>query len=142
MACTKPGGQEDGVHLEIFAKRLVLLVPAGIGIAPPIRSTGGYVLGGRCSYAARTRDPTGVIEVRRESNLRLGQFFSLWGQPLGRTRLASFHTGRTRPVLAFVDGRSWTRNPRDIRLRRHAEIVLEIGGFVRPHITYRFRKGL
>ena len=53
------------VHLELFARGLVLLVPAGIGVAPPVERDGAYVLGGRCLYPLRTREPTGVSRSRR-----------------------------------------------------------------------------
>jgi len=33
-------------------------------------------------------------------------------------------------------------SPRSIVLRRHAEIVLELGVFIPPHSTYAFPKGL
>ena len=52
-----------GAHLELFARGLVVLVPAGIGIAPPLRVDGLKASGG-CSYPVRTREPTGVIEAR------------------------------------------------------------------------------
>ena len=125
LLCTR-GGTRYGVHIELFANRRVVLVPAGIGM----RSS--------CSYPLRTRTPEGVVQVRRGTRLTLGHFFTLWGRPLTRTRLASFR-GR---VLAFVDGRPWRGDPRAIPLRRHAEIVLEVGGYIPPHPSYRFRDGL
>src|SRR5207245_10093727 len=124
------------VHLELFANRLVLLVPAGIGVAPPLRRDHAYVLGGRCSYPLRTREPTGVVEVAASRPLRLGDLFRVWGQPLGARRLAGFRAARS--VLAFVNGRRIGGNPRAIALRRHDEIVLEIGGYVPPHSSYLF----
>jgi hypothetical protein len=142
LSCRGSAGRRFGVHLELFANRRVVVVPAGIGIAPPRRTKGVYVVGGRCSYAARTREPTGVVEVRQGMNLRLGQLFALWGQSLGRSRLGGFTAARGTRVLAFVDGRSHIGDPRLIPLRRHAEIVLEVGGFVPPHTSYRFPKGL
>jgi hypothetical protein len=117
------------VHLELFAQRRVVLIPPGIGVAPPRTRTGAYVRGGRCSYPLRTREPTGVIEVRvRPRAMTLGQFFAIWGQPL---------RGR-----AYVDGRRWRGDPRRIPLGRHAQIVLEVGGYVRPHARYGFPPGL
>jgi hypothetical protein len=142
MTCSRRVRPRFGVHLELFAKRLVVLVPAGIGVAPPRRIRGPYVVAGRCSYAARTREPTGVFEIERGRSLRLGQLFSLWGQALSPVRLAGFRVAGRERVLAFVGGRRWRGDPRTIPLRRHAQIVLEIGGYVPPHATYRFRKGL
>jgi hypothetical protein len=127
------------VHLELFARRLVLLVPAGIGVAPPVERDGAYVLGGRCLYPLRTLDPTGVVEVASPRPLRLGDLFRLWGQPLGQRRLAGFRSGRA--LLAFVNGMRFHGDPRAIPLRGHDEIVLEIGGYVPPHTSYLFAKG-
>jgi hypothetical protein len=129
LRCMRARTRRYGVHLELFARRKVVLVPPGIGIAPPRTTRGAYVSGGRCSYPLRTREPTGVIEVEaRRPTMTLGQFFAIWGQ---RTR------GR-----AYVNGRRWTRDPRAIPLTRHAQIVLEVDGYVRPHATYRFPPGL
>jgi hypothetical protein len=141
MRCAKTSGRRFGAHLELFAARRVVLVAPGIGIAPPRTRDGAYVRGGRCSYPLRTREPTGVIEVEAEARGRprtLGQLFAVWGQPLGPTRLAGFD-GRVR---AYVNGRRWTRAAAAIPLRLHAQIVLEIGGYVRPHASYRFPSGL
>jgi hypothetical protein len=138
LRCSRALARRFGVHLELFAKRLVVIVPAGIGIAPPLRRDGAYVRGGRCSYPARTREPTGVIEIEDGARLTLGEFFDLWGQPLSSTRLAGFR-GR---VTAFVGGRRRPGDPRTIPLARHAQIVLEVDGYVRPHASFLFPRGL
>ncbi len=140
LRCTNAKPPRFGVHLELFAARQVVIVPAGIGVAPPLRRQGSYVLGGRCSYPVRTREPTGVVEVERRASLTLGRLFAVWGQPLSRTRLAGFASSA--PVLAFVDGHRRLGDPRSIPLRPHAEIVLEVGGYVPPHASFLFRKGL
>ncbi len=139
LVCSAASAVRLRVHLELFARRLVLLVPAGIGISPPLRQEGARVIGGRCSYPLRTREPTGVIEVSSARPLRLGDVFQVWGQQLSPQRLAGFRT--TGRVLAFVNGRRFTGDPRTIRLRGHDEIVLEIGGYVPPHTSYLFPKG-
>jgi hypothetical protein len=141
MRCSPgPGGPRYGVHLELFAARRVVIVAPGIGIAPPRTREGAYVRGGRCSYPVRTREPTGVIEVEGGGPrpLRLGDLFDLWGQPLGPRRLAGFR-GR---VQTYVGGQAWRGDPRAIPLARHAQIVLEVGGHVPPHASYRFPPGL
>src|SRR5206468_1998975 len=63
LTCARTRTLRFRVHLELFARRLVVLVPAGIGIAPPSRRDGAYVVGGRCLYPLSTREPTGVVEV-------------------------------------------------------------------------------
>jgi hypothetical protein len=138
LRCSRTGGASYGVHLELYARRLVLPVPSGIGVAPPQRRRGVYVLGGRCVYPLRTLEPTGVVIVRRGRVPSLGALFAVWGQPLTGHSLASFR-GR---VSAYVGGRRWTGPPDTIPLRRHAEIVLEIQGAVPPHPAYRFPPGL
>jgi len=122
-------GRRFGVHLELFAAGKVVIVPAGIGVAPPWRRDGAYVRSGRCSYPVRTREPTGVLEVSRPG-LTLADLFAIWGR-----RLDSFRRG-------YVDGRRWRGPLAAIPLRRHAEIVLEVGPFVPPHTSFLFRKGL
>jgi hypothetical protein len=131
-----------GVHLEVFARRLDVVVPAGVGVAPPRVREGAYVLRGRCLYPLRTFEPTGLIEIDRGAELSLGQFFGVWGQPLGRRRLLGFRAAQGEQVAAYVNGRRWRRDPRRIPLERHAAIVLEIGGYFPPTKRYVFPAGL
>jgi hypothetical protein len=128
--CAPETERRFGVHIELFVHRRVLLVPAGVGVAR----------GGRCSYPMRTREPTGVIEVRRGTRATVGDLFRLWGQPLGRHRLAGFRSPA--PLLAFVGGKRLRGDVRSIPLSRHAQIVLELGGYVPPHPRYLFADGL
>jgi hypothetical protein len=124
------GGRRYGVHLEVFARGRVVIVPAGIGVARG------------CSYPTRTLEPTGVIEVRRGQRLALGDFFRIWGQPLSSRRLVGFGTTGSAPVRAYVAGRRWRGSVGSIPLRRHAQIVLELGAFIPPHRAFLFRPGL
>jgi hypothetical protein len=77
-----------------------------------------------------------VIEAAASQSLRLGDVVRVWGQPLSPRRLAGFSSAQR--VLAFVNGRRYFGDPRTIPLRRHDEIVLEIGGYVPPHRSYLF----
>jgi hypothetical protein len=138
LGCAAAPGPRYGVHLELYADRLVLPVPAGIGIAPPQLLRGAYVVGGACTYPLRTYEPTGVVVIGARRRVDLSMLFSIWGQPLSRTRVASFHG----PLLAYLDGRRWRGTPGAIPLTRHAEIVLEINGAVPPHPRYAFPPGL
>src|SRR4051794_20600935 len=94
LRCSRSAARRFGVHIELFANRLVALVPPGIGTMP----------GSACSYPARTRDPTGVIEVAPGARLTLGHFFSIWGRALSRQRLLGFRERPGRELLAFVNG--------------------------------------
>jgi hypothetical protein len=127
-----------GAHLELYAGRLVLPVPAGIGVAPPLVRRGVYVLGGACSYPVRTFEPTGVVVVDGGRPPTLAALFALWGQTLTAHTIAGFHG----QVLAFVGGRRWQGAPGAIALSPHAEIVLQVGGRLPPHTKYRFPPGL
>jgi hypothetical protein len=134
LRCASTAAVGRRAHVELFANRRVLLLPAGIGMAPPLVRDGAYVVRARCSYALRTTAPTGVIEVAPGVAPKLGDLFGLWGQPLTGSRLAGFRG----LVHAYVAGRRWQGNVRAIPLRRHAQIVLEIGGYVRPHAFFLF----
>jgi len=138
LRCVRSEGPRFGVHVELFAHGRVVIVPAGIGVAAPRRRIGAFVRPRGCSYALRTVGPTGVVAVRRGPPLALGRLFAVWGQPLSPTRLAGFSTRRGAPVRAYVAGRRWRGPLGEIPLRRHAQIVLELGRFVPPHRSFRF----
>ena len=53
----------------------------------------------------------------------LGEFFDLWGQPLSASQVGPAHG----TVTAIVNGRVWAGDPRQIPLKRHAQIQLEVG---------------
>jgi hypothetical protein len=143
LRCTR-GGARFGVHLELFAHGRAVILPASIGVASPFARLGGAVRPCGCSYAVRTVEPTGVVEVLRgpRLTLKLGDLFAVWGRPLSRTQLVGFSTGERAPVRAYMDGRRVHAPPRTIPLRRHAEIVLELGRYVRPHRSFLFPPGL
>jgi hypothetical protein len=118
-------GRRFSVHVELFAHRRVVIVPPGIGVARG------------CSYPVRTTQPTGVVEVARGPRRTLGDLFAVWGRRLGPRRLLSF-PGR---VSVFVGGRRRPGDPRTVPLTPHAEIVVEVGGYVAPHPSYVFPRG-
>lgn len=136
LRCRTAVAPTHWVHVELFARGRVLLLPAGIGIAPPRRTRGAYVAGGRCRYPVWTDEPTGLVAV--SGTAELGDLAAVWGRPLGPARLAGFRG----PVRAWVDGRAWRGDPRRIPLRRHAQVVLQAGRpWVAPHARYRFPAG-
>jgi hypothetical protein len=142
LRCERGPGTRFGVHLELFARGRVVIVPAGIGVAPPWSRPRPHVVSGACAYAARTTTPTGVIEVRSGRELTLRDFFVVWGQPLGDRRLAGFRARPEQHVRAYVAGSRWHGAAGAIPLHRHAEIVLELGTYIPPHSTFLFTRGL
>jgi hypothetical protein len=134
LRCQRRVGRREQAHVELFAAGRVVPIPPGIGVAPPLRRRGAYVRTGRCSYPLRTTEPTGLLELRRDAGLTLGALFDVWGQPLSRRRLARFRGA----VRAYLGGVRWRGDPRQLPLRGHAVVVLEVGPFVPPHVSYRF----
>jgi len=118
-------------HVELFARRRVVVVPAAIGLRAP-RLTLGRVAAARCRADVWTLDPSGV--VRFAGNATLGDLFRAWGRELGPRRLLGF-AGH---VHVYVAGRAWHGDPRRLRLRDRAEIVLEVGGWIPPHRSFLF----
>jgi hypothetical protein len=109
------------VHLELFANRFVVVVPARIGVR-----------GIRCRARLWTTEPTGVI--RFEGRATLGDLFAAWGRLLTRTRLLSFRG----TVSVYRNGVLLRVDPRAIPLVAGDELVLEVGGYIPPHRSYRF----
>jgi hypothetical protein len=140
-ACRSRPGARDGAHVEVFAQNRVLLLAAGIGTLPPRKTFAGHITAARCYGSLITLDPTGLVLVRAGAKLDVADLFRSWGQPLSRTRLASFTAPAGAQVEVFVDGRRWGGAPGDVPLSWHSEIVLEVGPHVPPHASYRFPPG-
>jgi hypothetical protein len=116
------GGRTFEIHVELFADRKVVVVPAGIGS------------GRRC---LSTTEPTGVVHVAAGGRYTLGDLFRVWGRRLTPTALLSFG-GRVR---VYLGGRRLRGEPGAVPLTKHAQIVVETGGYVAPHPSYLFPKG-
>ncbi len=126
LRCGSPG-TAFRIHLELFANRKVVVVPAGIGVS------------GSCVYPVRTTNPGGVVEVARGAKLHVADLFRVWGQPLATRRLAGFSS--TRLVRAYVGGQLVRGPIGAIPLAPHAEIVLELGPYLVPHSFFLFPGG-
>ena len=88
-----------------------------------------------------TLEPTGVVLVRRGATLDAGRPVPL----MGAAAVDATDWPRSRhsrqDVRVFVNGRPWQRPAGAVPLRRHAEIVLEVGPYVPPHASYTFPPG-
>lgn len=129
------------MHVELFAANRVVIVPSGIGTRVPAERLSGRIVTARCYGDLVTLEPTGLVLLRSGSRLRLADLFRAWGQPLSATRLGPFAAPLGTRVHVFIDGRGWRRSPASVPLTRHAVIVLEVGPYVPPHVSYRFPPG-
>ena len=125
-AC-RAGGSYFRVHLELFAHRRVVIVPPGIGV------TAG------CSYPARTRTPTGVVEVAAGARLDLGDLFRIWGQPLGAHRLASFRSELPSARTSMAAPSAARSSPSRSSLAPRS--CSSSAAYVAPHSFFLFPKG-
>lgn len=126
-------------HLEILYQGTEVSVPAQIGIPSDAAQP--------CFYWLHTHDTTGVIHIEApagdDHGFTLGQFFDIWGQKLSGNQVAYFKTDANHQMKVWVDGQPYTGNPRDIVLKAHEQIVIEVGpGFTDPPPTYTFPSGL
>jgi len=138
MSC-RPGYPVASVtHVELFAANHVVIIPAGIGVAPPLRRHGVYVRGGRCVYPLRTVEPTGLVLMGPGRTRTLGELFALWGQRLSSHEVAGFHAEAGQDVSVFSDGVPWRGNPAAVPLSSRAQITIEVGPYVPPHARYVF----
>jgi len=115
-------------HLTIFVNGLPRQVPAGVGI-PGARAQntprGPFISSGTCFYWLHTHAADGIIHTESpvHRTFTLGNFFNVWGQPLGPGQVGPARGH----VTAIYNGRAYQGNPRDIPLNAHAQIQLEVG---------------
>ena len=112
-------------HLAIFVNGKAQQVPAGIGV-PGARAQetahGPFIATGTCFYWLHTHAADGIIHPVQRT-FTLGNFFDVWGQPLGPDQ-AGPATGR---VVTLYNGKVYQGNPRDVPLTAHAQIQLDVG---------------
>ncbi len=127
-------------HLEMFVNGVQKLVPAGVGIGPPLQFQNDFVVGGSCFSWLHTHDETGVIHIESpiQRTFTLGNFFDIWGQPLSADQVGPAH-GK---ISAFLNGKPFTGDPRSIPLDAHNLIQLDVGKPVVPPQPYTFPPGL
>ncbi|TCS39297.1 hypothetical protein EDC30_101252 [Paucimonas lemoignei] len=118
---------DTSAHLAIYRNGEQLAIPQDIGRTAT------------CEYEVHTHNRSGVIHVASTEYKRftLGDFFSLWGQPLTATNVAGF-TGE--PIVIYVedkgDLRRFMGDPANIDLASHRNIVIQIGSQLTQVPTY------
>ena len=84
---------------------------------------------GHCDYQMHTHDGSGLVHIETDvpATFTLGQFFALWGQPLGTAGVAGL---AGRPTYYVIDREKvvrFTGDPATIALDAHREIVIVTG---------------
>jgi len=132
-------------HVTVFVDGKPRAIPAGVGVDPPVgpdnyrASPIGPQFGetpGQCLAWVSTRYADGLIHVEssEQRSFTLGDFFKVWGQPLGTNELGP-EQGR---VTAIVNRKAWTGDPADIPLDAHTQIQLMVGKPLVAPQTIRF----
>jgi hypothetical protein len=126
-------------HLQVYVDGQPRQIPGGIGIIQPVAQPtrlGPLYAATQCYYWLHTHTADGIIHIESPTSTiyTLEEFFDEWRQPLSSNQVASAHG----PVTALVNGRRWTKSPRQIRLAPHAVIQLEVGKPTVPfhHISF------
>jgi hypothetical protein len=133
LNCTVAGNKYSYSHLSIYQNGKQLSLPANVGYVKPTmaKQTG-------CVYPVHTVDASGKIrmDVTSNASYTLGQFFSVWGQPLSTTNVA----GLTGNVTAWVNtGGTLTKYTGDLSslvLPDKGEVTLVIGATPTQIATY------
>jgi hypothetical protein len=136
--CRPRLGARIAAHVELFAENHVVLIAGGVGTAAPRTVVDARITRARCFGAVVTLDPTGIVYARPGAAPTLADLFRSWGEPLSATRLASFVAPPGTRVRVYVDGRSRGGPPELVPLSEHAEIVVEVGPRVPPHVHFTF----
>jgi hypothetical protein len=115
-------------HLAVFVNGSLRPIPPGIGIVKPVvthSSVGGFAQASTCYYWLHTHVQDGVIHIESPTKqvYELGDLFDEWRQPLSASQVA----GAKGAVMAYVNGKPFTGNPRSIPLSSHATIQLDVG---------------
>jgi hypothetical protein len=120
-------------HLTVFVDGVLRPLPPGIGIVQPTAANsanGPFYSASNCYYWLHVHAQDGIIHIESPTvqSYSLGQFFDLWGQPLGAGRVAT--EGGT--LTVYVDGTLYTGDPRAILLGSREDIQIDVGTVVPP----------
>jgi len=118
-------------HVVVYVNGQERRLPAGIGITKPQLvqhyATGPFIDVGLydCLYWLHTHVADGIVHVESPSKqtFTLGQFFDVWGQPLGPNQVGPAK-GK---VVVYENGKRVAGNPRSTPILPHADIQLDVG---------------
>jgi hypothetical protein len=106
-------------HLTIFDHGKPVSIPNNVG----------RPLSGQCLYWVHTHTPDGIIHIESPTSrtFTLGDFFTIWGQPLTGSLASSAKADKGTKLKVWVDGKPYKGDPRTIALNAHTDIVVEAG---------------
>jgi hypothetical protein len=139
---TTPGATVDGIqcapveqlayhihaHLQVYIAGQPRALPGAIGLIGPVAQqtpNGAFYGAQQCYYWLHTHTSDGIIHIESPTPriYTLGDFFDEWKQPLSENQVGPA-AGK---VTAYVNGRAWTKSPRDIPLNPQAVVQLDVG---------------
>ena len=138
---TASGGQGqpvDGIECQA-GEQLAFHVHAHLfilldGVPQPVSARVGIVAKlPPCIYWLHTHDRSGIIHIEAPAprKFTLGEFFDTWGRPLSRNGVSTLDVPGG-DLTVFVDGKAFDGDPRDIELKAHTQVVIELGTPVAP----------
>jgi len=118
-------------HLSVYVNGRLRPLPAGVGIVEPEAEpspAGAFYGASHCYYWLHVHAQDGVVHIESPTSATsatytLGQFFDIWGQPLGVDRVGP----ATGALTVFVDGKRFRGDPRSITLGSHRVIQIDVG---------------
>ena len=121
ISCDAQEGQRIHIH-----QHLVIL---DHGKPVPIPPNVGQPAGKHCIYWLHTHTPDGFIHIEapQDRSFTLGDFFTVWGQPLTKKGAAGVVAGKGESERVWLDGKQYKGDPRKIPLAAHADIVIQVG---------------
>ena len=127
ISCDAQEGQRIHIHQH--------LVIVDHGTPVPIPPNVGQPAGKRCIYWVHTHTPDGFIHIEapQDRTFTLGDFFTVWGQPLSLQSAGPAQVKKREAMKVWVDGKAYAKDPRSIPLSAHADIVIQVGPpYARP----------
>lgn len=132
-------------HLAVYVSGRLRPVPAAVGMAGQVQMEsspkGSFAAGSsQCLYWLHTHAADGIIHIEAPAarDFVLGQFFSVWNQPLSNTQVGPAKGN----VVAFVNGQRWNGPVSEIPLASHEAIQLDVGTPVVPFKPVSFPSSL
>ncbi len=116
---------QEGQRIHIHQHLVILDHGKAVDIPPNV----GQPSGKRCIYWLHTHTPDGFIHVEapQDRSFTLGDFFTVWGQPLTGTTAASGRVAKGESLKVWVNGEPFAGDPRSVPLTAHADIVIQVG---------------